>query len=158
MIIFVSSRFKKKKSILLLSRTTGSPRLILCAFTIMSLSPACLNIFVSFTTEKHSEEMISFSTLPGPTLGSWFTSPTRITRVPGTIAFRSAYISGRSTIDISSIITTSASSGFSAFRWKPPIVSSSGFPDTSRRRCIVCASQPVASVILFAALPVGAAR
>ena len=153
MIIFVSSRFKKKKSILLLSRTTGSPRLILCAFTIISLSPACLNIFVSFTTE-----MISFSTLPGPTLGSWFTSPTRITRVPGTIAFRSAYISGRSTIDISSIITTSASSGFSAFRWKPPIVSSSGFPDTSRRRCIVCASQPVASVILFAALPVGAAR
>ena len=134
MIIFVSSRFRKKKSMLLLSSTTGSPRLILWALTIISLSPACRNIFVSFTTGKQPDEIMSFSTLPGPTLGSWFTSPTRITRVPGTIAFKSAYISGRSTIDISSMMITSASSGFSALRWKPPTVSSSGLPDTSNSR------------------------
>ena len=158
MITFGSCLFRKKKSILLLSSTIGSPWLILCAFTTISLSPACLKIFVSITTGKHFEAIMSFRTLPGPTLGSWFRSPTRIRRVPGTIAPSSAYISGRSTIDISSMIIASVSSGFSAFLPNPDgVSSSSGFPFTSSKRWIVCASYPVVSVILFAARPVGAA-
>ena len=40
---------KKKKSMLLLSSTTCSPLLILCALTMMSLVLACRKIFVSFT-------------------------------------------------------------------------------------------------------------
>ena len=160
MITFGSCLFKKKKSRLLLSRRTGSPRLILCAFTTISLSCACRKIRVSITTGKHSDAMRSFKILPGPTDGSWLQSPTRISLVPGTIAVRSAFIRGRSTIDISSMMITSVSSGLSAFLAKPfrfGFSSSSGLPFTSRSRWIVCASHPVASVILFAARPVGAA-
>ena len=103
--------------------------------------------------------MISFNTLPGPTDGSWSTSPTSISLVPGITADKSACINVRSTIDISSIIITSASRGFCRFLKNPPEFSaSSGFTFTSKRRWIVCASYPVASVILFVALPVGAAK
>ena len=58
--------------------------------------------------------MISPSTFPAPTLGSWSQSPTMIRRVPSGKAFKRAFISHRSTIDISSIMTTSVSRGFSA--------------------------------------------
>ena len=39
-------------------------------------------MWVSFTTLKLPDSIISRSTFPGPTLGSWSTSPTRISRVP----------------------------------------------------------------------------
>ena len=61
---------------------------------------------------------MSFSTQPGPTLGNWLISPTRIRRVPGVTAFKSACIRKISTMDISSMMITSASSGFSSFRSK----------------------------------------
>ena len=159
MIVFASWRFKKKKSRLLLSIVTGSPALILWAFTTISLSSAWRKIFVSVTTWNFSERMISFNTLPGPTDGSWSTSPTRISLVPGITADKSACIRFRSTMDISSIMITSVSSGFSLFLKNPPtLFSSSGFPLTSSSLWIVWASYPVASVIRFAARPVGAAR
>ena len=133
-----SCRFRKKKSRLLLFNTTGSPALILCAFITMSLSPAWRKILVRVTTGKHSEEIISFNTLPAPTDGNWFTSPTRTRRVPVTIADNSACMSGKSTMDISSIIITSVSRGFSLFRKNPfTLPSSSGFPLTSSRRWMV---------------------
>ena len=59
-----------------------------------------------------------------------------------------------STIDISSIIKTSASIGEISVSIVPSL-SSSTFP-ISNSLCIVFASSPVVSVILFAALPVGA--
>ena len=59
--------------------------------------------------------MISLSTVPGPTLGSWFISPTRISLVPIATAFNKAFIRKISTILTSSIISTSASSGLSSF-------------------------------------------
>ena len=158
--ISASYLFRKKKSLLLLLIWTCSPLFILWAFTTISLSDACLNILVSSTTGKHLLRIISLSTLPGPTLGSWFSSPTRISLVPATTARRRECIRWISTIDISSIMITSASSGFCAFLSnlaECPSLSSSGIPFSSSRRWIVCASYPVVSVILFAARPVGAA-
>ena len=141
---------------LLLSNTTSSPRLILWALTMISLWDACRKILVSCTTWNCPLSIISFNTLPGPTLGSWFTSPTRISLVPATIAFRRDCIRLISTIDISSIITTSVSSGLLSFRSNPTAPSIPPF--NSSIRCMVLASYPVISLIRFAALPVGAAR
>ena len=130
--------FKKKKSLLLLSIFTVSPRLILWAFMTISLSVACRKILFSFTTLKHRESITSFKTLPGPTLGSWLTSPTRISLVPTCTARSSACIREISTIDISSIMITSASSGFSSFRSKCTAADESSIiPDSSRSRWIV---------------------
>ena len=144
MIMSASYLLRKKKSRLLLSRTTCSPLLILCAFTTISLSDACRKIFLSSTTGNAMLLIMSRSTFPGPTLGSWFSSPTRISLVPAMIAWRSECISWISTIDISSMIMTSASRGFSAFlsKWTawPLLLSSSGIPDNSRSLWIVCAS------------------
>ena len=60
------------------------------------------------------------------------------------------------------MITISASSGFNSFFSKCtdelPLSSSDTAPFSSKRRCIVFASKPVASVIRFAARPVGAAK
>ena len=156
MMISASYRFRKKKSMLLLSRETSSPRLILCAFTMMSLVDAWRKIFVSITTLNASDWMMSFNTLPGPTLGSWLISPTRISLVPGAIAFKREFISVMSTIDISSIITRSVSNGFVSLRSNPALPSIPPF--NSSMRWIVRASNPVVSLILFAARPVGAAR
>ena len=108
---------------------------------------------------------MSFSTFPGPTLGSWSTSPTRISFVPIETALRSEFIILMSTIDISSTIITSASSGLSSFLSKnidrpaaADFLSPSGTPPLiSNILWIVCASYPQASVILLAARPVGAA-
>ena len=144
--------------------------MILWALTIMSLWAAWRKIFVSFTTGNASDAIISRRTFPGPTLGSWFTSPTRISLVPTFTAFKSEWIRLMSTIDISSMMITSASRGFSSFRSKcmpssrfsPELPlffgSATGAPVSSRRRWIVFASYPVASVMRFAARPVGAAR
>ena len=149
---------RKKKSLLLLSSVRCFPSFILWAFITISLSSACLNIFLRATTAKHPEEITSLSTAPGPTLGSWFVSPTIIRRTPTGIAFNSALKRGRSTMDISSMITTSDSIGLSSLNsYLKPLSSVS---DTLRCSilCIVEASAPVASVILLAARPVGAAR
>ena len=58
---------------------------------------------------------MSLRTFPGPTLGSWSTSPTSISLVPTATALRSEFIILISTIDISSTIITSASNGLSSF-------------------------------------------
>ena len=81
-------------------------------------------------------------------------SPTMMRRVLGRIAFSSESISSVSTIDISSIISTSQVSGLSSRRlnaWDLELKS------TSSRRWIVCAGAPVRSAMRFAARPVGAA-
>ena len=163
------SRRINRKSRLLLFRGTCSPALILWALTIMSLCAAWRKIFVSFTTGNFPDSIISRSTFPGPTLGSWFTSPTRIRRVPTVTAFKSACIRLISTMDISSMMITSASRGFSSFRSKcipssrlSPADSApespAGIPVSSKSRWMVFDSLPVASDIRFAARPVGAAR
>ena len=121
----------KRKSLLRFARSTRSPSLILWAFTIMSLWAAWRKIWVSFTTLKQPESMMSRSTFPGPTLGSWSTSPTNMRRVPTFTARRRECIRLMSTIDISSIMITSASSGFSSFRSKcmPPELKEVFFPE-----------------------------
>ena len=157
---FTSLLSSRKKSFDLLSNAICSPLLMRCALTTMSLCPACRKIFSSVTMGNALLFMRSLNTCPGPTLGSWSTSPTRMSLVPGRVAFNSAWNSWISTMDISSMITTSASNGFSWFLSKFAFLLSS--PDnalfSSNSRCIVLASNPVASVILFAARPVGAAR
>ena len=133
------------------------------AFTIISLSAAWRKIWDSLTTLKQWELITSRSTFPGPTLGSWFTSPTKIRRVPTAIAFNKLWNRKISTIDISSIITTSVSSGFHSFlpnkseRSSLTFSCSAAAPLYSNRRWMVCASWPVASAIRLAARPVGAA-
>ena len=87
-------------------------------------------------------------------------SNTRIKETTGRIAFKSAANRRMSTIDISSMMTQSASSGLCSLRsnracTKPP---SSGLPFTSSSRWIVFASYPVASLMRLAARPVGAAH
>ena len=84
---------------------------------------------------------MSRSTFPGPTLGSWLESPTRMRWVPTLTAFNRAFIRRMSTMLISSIMTQSASSGICSFRSKRrPLqspffsFSSSGAPEISSRR------------------------
>ena len=96
--------------------------------------------------------MMSASTCPGPTEGSWSTSPTRISAARRGTALSSACSSGTSTIETSSTTSRSASSGCSSWRLKPPWAGSA-----SSSRCRVLASRPVASLIRLAARPVGAA-
>ncbi len=69
------------------------------------------------------------------------------------IALVSAFMSGTSTIEVSSTTSRSQSSGFSSLREKPPC-----FGSISSRRWMVLASIPVCSVMRLAARPVGAAR
>ena len=94
---------------------------------------------------------MSASTWPGPTEGSWSTSPTISSAASSGTAASNARISITSTIDVSSTTNRSQSGGFSPSRRNPPVVGS-----TSSRRWIVFASNPVASLIRLAARPVGA--
>ena len=94
---------------------------------------------------------MSASTWPGPTEGSWSTSPTISSAAPSGTAASSARISMTSTIDVSSTTSRPHRSGLSASRLNPPVLGS-----TSSRRWIVFASNPVASLIRLAARPVGA--
>ena len=64
---------------------------------------------------------MSASTWPGPTDGSWSTSPTSMTAACGGTARSSACISGTSTIDISSTTSRSHSSGCDSCRLNPPV-------------------------------------
>ena len=122
------------------------------ALTMIMLSLDWRNISLSRTTGTTSESMISLSTLPAPTEGSWSTSPTRIRVACSGIALSRWYMRIVSIMEASSMTKASASSGFcSSFLNRPSL----GL--NSRRRCMVRASRPVASLILRAALPVGAA-
>ena len=128
-----------------------APRLIPWAVVTIRLCAAWRNTSVNRTTGTAPEAMMSASTWPGPTEGSWSTSPTiSIAASSGTTA-TSARISITSTMDVSSITSRPQSSGFSPSRRNPPVLGS-----TSSRRWIVFASNPVASLIRLAARPVGA--
>ena len=103
----------------------------------------------SSVTHSISPEFItSASTLPAPTLGSWSLSPTSTSLVPGCNFFSSASKRKISTIENSSTITASHASGSpSETAAAPPIL---------QARWTVLASLPVASLMRFAARPVGA--
>ena len=123
---------------------------------MMSLSWACLNISVSLIVVTTPEFIISDNTLPAPTDGNWSTSPTRISLVLADIALSRLSIKNISIMDASSTIITSASIGSSSFFTNMTLSSAS--KAISSNLCIVLDSSPVVSVILLAALPVGAAN
>ena len=150
--------FIKKKSLPFLLKFGCSPLFILWAFIIISDFWACLKISVSCTTFISPEVIMSFNTLPAPTDGNWFESPTIITLVPIATAFKRACISIISIIELSSIIKMSVSIGSSSFLQKVCRLLSSLRNVTPKSLWIVWALWPVASSILLAALPVGAAR
>ncbi len=95
---------------------------------------------------------MSASACPGPTGGSWSTSPTSSRPASAGSDSTRASISGMSTIEVSSTTRRSQSMRFSRPREKAP---NSG--SISSRRWIVFASMPVCSVMRLAARPVGAA-
>ena len=146
----------KKKSFPFLFSNGISPLFILWAFIVIRLVSDCLNISWSFVTLTHPLSIKSLSTFPGPTDGSWSTSPTITSLVPIFIAFKRLDINDISIIEASSIIITSHSRGDSSPFANTSNVSSPVKP-ISKSLCIVFASLWVASVIRFAALPVGAA-
>src|SRR4051812_24127215 len=111
------------------------PALIRWALVMIRLSAACRNTSVSRTTGTMPEPMMSASTCPGPTEGSWSTSPTRITAEPFRTALRVAARIGTSTMLVSSRTSRVQSSGFSSVRLKPPPAGSN-----SSNRWIVLAS------------------
>ena len=147
----VSSQLNQKKSGNPV-RAGGRPALTLWAFTTMPDCCACLKIFVSRTTGSACDPIMSLSTSPAPTEGSWSTSPTSSRCAPGATALTSLFARITSTIDVSSITTRSASSGLAA--------SNSGSPPgcSFSSRWMVAASWPVSSARRLAARPVGAAR
>ncbi len=130
-----------------------SPLLIRWAFVTIILSCAWRNISVSSMTGIRWESMSSLRTLPAPTDGSWSTSPMRMRVVLGGIACIKRFIRTRSTIDVSSTMTTSVSNGFWRLRLKALICG-----ENSRSRWMVLASPPVVSLRRFAARPVGAVK
>ncbi len=118
---------------------------------MMRLVCACRKIRVRRTTGNTPQAIMSRSTFPAPTAGSWSVSPTRSRRMDSGTAFNSAFIRIISIIEHSSTTRTSPSSGFFSFFWYP----SGGLQPS--RRCIVSAFIPAVSDSRFAALPVGAA-
>ena len=128
------------------------PALIRWAFTTIRLSAACRNTSVSRATGTAPEAITSASTCPGPTEGNWSTSPTSSSAACSGTALVRAFISGTSTIEVSSMTRRSQGRGFSALREKPPCLGS-----ISSSRWIVLASSPVCSLMRLAARPVGAA-
>ena len=151
------ARRMKKKSVPVSFSTGSCPSLILWAFMMIALSCACRNTCCRRTVFSRPLRIMSFSTLPGPTDGSWSTSPTKMILEPRSTARRSACIRPISTMDVSSIIITSASMGLFSSRSKLWRRLSSFTKLIPSRRWMVCASMPVASVMRFAARPVGAA-
>ena len=147
----------KKKSFFnssLFSSIKYLPEFTLCALSIILLLAACLNILSSTITFILPDAIMSLSILPGPTEGSWSTSPTSTSFVPSYTAISKYFISAKSIIDVSSTITTSASIGsifISSFMYFVSFIF-----EICNSLCNVLASSPVVSVIFFAALPVGA--
>jgi len=118
---------------------------------MIRLSAAWRKTSVKRTTGMAPDAMTSANTCPGPTEGSWSTSPTSSSAARSGKALSSARISGTSTMDVSSTTSRSQSRAFSSLRRKLPVLGS-----VSRRRWIVLASRPVLSDSRFAARPVGA--
>ena len=67
---------------------------------------------------------MSASTCPGPTEGNWSTSPTSSKALGSGIALVSAFMSGTSTIEVSSTTRKSQSRGLSSVRENPPCLGS----------------------------------
>jgi hypothetical protein len=82
------------------------------------------NTSVKRITGTARESMRSASTWPGPTEGSWSTSPTKITAVRVATALSSWLASGTSIIEHSPMTSTSASSGDGALRLNGPVFGS----------------------------------
>src|SRR3954452_17495898 len=95
-----------------------------CALTTIRLSAAWRNTSVRRATGKRSEAITSASTCPGPTEGSWSTSPTSSRPAWAGMARVSAFMSGTSTIKVSSTTSRSQTSGLSSVREKPPCLGS----------------------------------
>ena len=115
------------------------------------LSAAWRNTSVSRTTGTALEPMMSASTWPGPTEGSWSASPTSSSAASSGRALSRARINGTSTMEHSSTTSRRQSSGCASPRLKPPVLGS-----VSSSRWMVLASRPVLSDRRLAARPVGA--
>ena len=93
------------------SKTGISPWLIRWAFSTMLLSRAWRKMASSRTVATAPESMMSRSTFPGPTEGSWSTSPTSTRWDSGLTALNSTLVSRMSIMEVSSTITRSAGIG-----------------------------------------------
>ena len=112
-----SSAARKKKSVpFAFVRSGYSPRSIRWALVMIRLAAAWRKIFVSVITGKAPLLMISRSTFPAPTEGSWSASPTRMTRMVSGTAFNSALMSSTSVMELSSTMSASPSSGVFSLR------------------------------------------
>src|SRR5262249_34386544 len=87
---------------------------MLCALTMIRLSAAWRKTSVKRTNGIAPDAMTSASTCPGPTEGSWSTSPTSSSAARSGKALSSARISGTSTMDVSSTTSRSQSRAFSS--------------------------------------------
>ena len=119
------------------------------------------NTSVRRATGTRPESMMSRSTCPGPTDGSWSTSPTRTSVGAGAHggheAARQLHVEHRGLVDDEEIgrqrIVVAAPKRPATAAPSPSL---RGLPHSSRR-CTVCALRPVASASRLAARPVGAA-
>ena len=91
--------------------------MILWALVMMLLFCACRKISFRATTGTLSLWIRSRSRLPAPTEGSWSQSPTRTTLQLSRKARSRCSNSSTSTMDISSTIITSQSSGLCSLCW-----------------------------------------
>ena len=148
-------RRRKKKSLSLVFRQGYSPATIGWALVTIRLSAAWRKTCFSSTVGMQPESIRSRSTFPGPTLGSWSESPTRISLQPIRQPRRRDSKRVVSTIDISSMTTASAFKGCCSLWTK--VVTSEEPKSTSNSRWMVFASRPVTSLTRLAARPVGAA-
>ena len=123
-----------------------------CALVMIRELSAWRKISVRRTVGTAPESMRSASTAPGPTDGSWSTSPTTRSAARSGTARSSWFVNTVSIIDASSMTSRSVSRGCSASRLNWKLVGSS-----SSSRCTVFASTPVVSLRRLAARPVGAA-
>ena len=113
------------------------PLLIRCALVMTRLPAAWRNTSVNLTTGTKLQAMMSASTWPGPTDGSWSTSPTMSSAAPSGTARSSERINGTSTMLASSTTRRSQSSGCSSVRRNSPVRGS-----VSNSRWMVFASSP----------------
>ena len=109
------------------------PWLIRWALVTIRLPAAWRNTSVRRTTGTAPEAMMSASTCPGPTEGSWSTSPTSSSAAPlGQRPAAARASAARPPCEVSSTTSRSQSSGFGSPRLKPPF-----FGSTSSRRWMV---------------------
>ena len=152
-----SFRRRKKKSCSLSRRSGSSPWFTPWALRTMALSAAWRKISVRRTMGMTPLRMRSENRLPGPTLGSWSGSPTRMSRHSGRRARSRPCMRVISTMEVSSTITASAFRGSSS-PWANTSRPAWGSYRVSSRRWMVAPSIPHSSPSRLAARPVGAAR